>query len=1212
MATRTLNVLLTGDSTSLAQSFLGGSKKAMAAKAGLAGIVVGAGLAGKALYDIGSEFDSAYDKIRTGTGKTGKALEHLKNDFRAVVTTVPADFEDVAAAITDVTRRLGVTGKPLRQLSRQFLEFSRISGEDMKGTIQGVARAFEDWDVPIKKQSKQFDEFFRATQMSGSTMADLTQLLVKFGSPLRTMGFEVQEATAMFASFEKAGVNIQTMMPGLKMALKHFLEEGVKPGNVGDEIKKMFKGIEDGSVPATKALDVFGARAGADMIEAVKQGRFHLDSFMKKMRESDDTIMKAGRSTRDTSENFKILGNKLKVLVEPAATAVFEAMGRVSGALARFNFRKAFKEIGPTVKEIGFIIKRLVQIFSDVFGPAIRNIVQGFISFFKGMARVIKGIVQVIGGILKGDFRQIWAGVKNIFGGAIQATLGLLKAATAPIRRIAGLVGEGMLKGFSFAWDRIKALFKTGVNAVIGFVNLIIDAINIIPGVDIGHVGEIGGGGGGGKKKGPQGPVGPKGAQRRARGGSITRPMILVGEEAPTHPEWVIATNPAYRKKNVGHWMQAGHDLGVPGFALGGIGSAVGSAVGKAVSSLPGVPILAPAISASDVISKLPSVSGLPSAFKGLGGWVLEKISSWIKDKVGSIGGGGAGGGGDRTLGGLIAEANRMDKLHQPYVWGGGHGATPSFSGPWDCSGAISQLVSGAGWPMGTAVSGTMASWFHPGRGPFSILANAEHVYSVIGGRAFGTSSENPGGGAGWIDSYTYRPGFSVRHPILASPETPSGQGRRGGGGAGQKLAKGFAKGGLLGGLLGFKEGGKNNWRNMVGGSWDNDELATLAHVTGISNPGLMGQIAMGESSGDPNAVGHDSGGTEGLGLWQITTGYNDELIAKLGGRSAMFNPLINAKAAKYLLDHGGVMGPPTWYAPPTGPRGSVDARLAAALRGRSVSGGGGGLSKAGRKIAAAKAKAEKRKGKTSKGGGTFGPFGVGAGGAGKGREESVPGLGAAPKLGGAALGLGERFQKMLRVPGLSWAGKMAVGDFALESSEFTEDKADDIAAQKYRIEQMKRRKLNVQKQIAKVNKELKGRMSKKKQTALLAKRGTLEGTLREMMGGIAGARRGISEAGEAGEAGEVEETEPQRLAREAQEANTRAVEEAAQATAEHTAAVKELESEMKANRELSERESTLSGTVMMKALADMLANYLGPVTFEHARVAGPGTVGAL
>lgn len=56
-----------------------------------------------------------------------------------------------------------------------------------------------------------------------------------------------------------------------------------------------------------------------------------------------------------------------------------------------------------------------------------------------------------------------------------------------------------------------------------------------------------------------------------ANGGVVTRPGYFAGEEAPAHPEVILATNPAYRQRNLGLWAQAGGMLGVPGFAAGGI-----------------------------------------------------------------------------------------------------------------------------------------------------------------------------------------------------------------------------------------------------------------------------------------------------------------------------------------------------------------------------------------------------------------------------------------------------------------------------------------------------------------------------------------------------------------------------------------------------------------------------------------------------------------
>jgi uncharacterized membrane protein YgcG len=106
---------------------------------------------------------------------------------------------------------------------------------------------------------------------------------------------------------------------------------------------------------------------------------------------------------------------------------------------------------------------------------------------------------------------------------------------------------------------------------------------------------------------------------------------------------------------------------------------------------------------------------------------------------------------------------------------------------------------------------------------------------------------------------------------------------------------------------------------------YDPDEAASLVKRVGgtTAEARALSTKITGESGGDPKAVGHDPGGTTGLGLWQMTTGVgNDDLIAKHGGEQAMLRPKPNARAALELYRGGGIGN---WYAPsnaPGNPRG--------------------------------------------------------------------------------------------------------------------------------------------------------------------------------------------------------------------------------------------------------------------------------------------------
>ena len=106
-----------------------------------------------------------------------------------------------------------------------------------------------------------------------------------------------------------------------------------------------------------------------------------------------------------------------------------------------------------------------------------------------------------------------------------------------------------------------------------------------------------------------------------------------------------------------------------------------------------------------------------------------------------------------RFKNGMMA-AKYLEKLGQPYVWGGGHVAgdiDPLASGGLDCSGAVSFIGQKMGVMEGSLVSGAFGSVTEPGPGAVTVLYNPTHVLMKIGNKYFGTSSENPGGGAGFI-----------------------------------------------------------------------------------------------------------------------------------------------------------------------------------------------------------------------------------------------------------------------------------------------------------------------------------------------------------------------------------------------------------------------------------------------------------------------------
>lgn len=314
-----------------------GTKMAAAGKAiaaiGAVGVTAMAA-AGFALYKVGETFKESYDTIRIGTGATGAALDGLKNDFKQVVKDVPTDFASASTAIADINTRLGLTGKPLQDLSKQFLDLSRITKTDVADNVDKMTRVFGDWQVSTDKQADTLDKLYRASQASGIGLDDLSGSLVQFGAPLRNLGFSLDESTALLATWNKAGVNTDTVIAGLKKGVGTLAKAGEDVPTTFKRIVNEIRALGPGTEATQKAIELFGTRAGPDLADAIAGGKFEIDQLMDAVVNGSDTINQGAKDTENFGEKWQRFKNNILVAIEPLATKVFNGVGKAMDKLA--------------------------------------------------------------------------------------------------------------------------------------------------------------------------------------------------------------------------------------------------------------------------------------------------------------------------------------------------------------------------------------------------------------------------------------------------------------------------------------------------------------------------------------------------------------------------------------------------------------------------------------------------------------------------------------------------------------------------------------------------------------------------------------------------------------------------------------------------------------------------------------------------------------
>jgi hypothetical protein len=107
-----------------------------------------------------------------------------------------------------------------------------------------------------------------------------------------------------------------------------------------------------------------------------------------------------------------------------------------------------------------------------------------------------------------------------------------------------------------------------------------------------------------------------------------------------------------------------------------------------------------------------------------------------------------------------VRAANRI--AGRPYRWGGGHRRFTDSA--YDCSGAVSFALHGAGIVLSPLDSRAFMRWGDPGLGGWiTVYANRRHAFAMIAGLRFDTSG--PGGkGPRWRTAPRPVNGFVARH----------------------------------------------------------------------------------------------------------------------------------------------------------------------------------------------------------------------------------------------------------------------------------------------------------------------------------------------------------------------------------------------------------------------------------------------------------------
>lgn len=398
-----------------------------------AAIVAGAVGIGKALFDIGEEFDDMTDKIVIGTGAQGEALDSLVASAKTIATTVPTDFATAGDVVQNLNTRLGITGQELEDLGTRVIEAGNLLDENLN--LDTLTGSFNAFGVANEDAADALDYLFNVSQATGIGMNDLTGILEKNAPMLKELGFSFEESANLAGMLDKAGLDASSTMGKLGKVLAEAAEQGIPARDALEGILTEMEGyIEAGDDVAALELaeQIFGTKGAPQFLDAVKSGALSLEDLESAALGAGDGIMGTMEATADWDEKLQMLKNTAKVALEPLATAVFDALGQAISSLTNFIQENsgAFEALGNVVSTVAgwigsafegiysvasFIWPSVSAIVSDA-GETITLIVDGF--------GALAGKVQSAFDAIKNAIQNPMETAKNLVKGAIEAIKG--------------------------------------------------------------------------------------------------------------------------------------------------------------------------------------------------------------------------------------------------------------------------------------------------------------------------------------------------------------------------------------------------------------------------------------------------------------------------------------------------------------------------------------------------------------------------------------------------------------------------------------------------------------------------------------------------------------------------------------------------------------------------------------------------------------------
>jgi Phage-related minor tail protein len=325
----------------MGQRMSAGLKKYAAAGIGAA---FGAGL-GMALTGA-NELDAATRQLQADAGLTAEEAKSASKALAGMYRDNLQGFDEIGRAMASVHNDLGLAGEAADKATAKFLKYATATGQDAADSVAAFDDMLDAWNLTAEDAAGLMDGLIADHQEFGGVIGDSQDALAAMAPAMQAANMEIEDGRALLNLFNAAGIDSSKAAAALNKAVKE-----LKPGQSLNDLVARIGAIEDPTERAQEAMDIFGAKSGIGLAQAIKPGMTSLDDFAVSAADA------AGAT-------------------ENAATAIEDGFGN--------RAKMALKGFQGTLAEVGTNFGDLIMV-AAMLGPQLTRALGGALGGVAGM-----------------------------------------------------------------------------------------------------------------------------------------------------------------------------------------------------------------------------------------------------------------------------------------------------------------------------------------------------------------------------------------------------------------------------------------------------------------------------------------------------------------------------------------------------------------------------------------------------------------------------------------------------------------------------------------------------------------------------------------------------------------------------------------------------------------------------------------------------------